>query len=148
MPNNHLELECPVCSATGIQVTEGDRFGLGTVCSRCQGKGFIVQKIRLFSGRKRHPSCQCVIRHNFGVVLSPGIPGLGEIPYEDWLRGKSFPEKSEVRLLSCPKWYYETLTGNPDWAECVKDGQMHHECERFSDKHKCWERFDQEAENG
>jgi hypothetical protein len=50
-----------------------------------------------------------------------------------------------MRNYTCPAWWYQSAdyTKKPEWEECIACGSFS-ECKNFSNKEKCWEKFDAE----
>jgi hypothetical protein len=67
--------------------------------------------------------------------------------YDEWLAGKPFPEKSEMRRFVCPAWWYQTVDyeKKPKWGWCNGCGAFS-ACTRFATKQTCWDRLDDEQQ--
>lgn len=148
------DCKCGECGGTGLYVGLGEGSGAGVVCHHCEGIGKAHIKIVYedFEGRVEHlKKIKRVYECNPGIGIGEGdghtLEEFGGMPYEDWKNGKGFPQGSEMRKYTCPCWWYQMADYNkkPDWDECIGCGSLSG-CKRFSNKDKCWERFDVEKD--
>ena len=132
-----------------------ERDGFAVVCHTCKGTGchHFIYKYENFTGRIENPTIIRVVETNPGIIVGLGkkkeipIDTFGGLSYEDWKNGKPFPEKSEMRLFTCPRWWYQRVNYEKeiDWKECYNSlGRSFSECQHFVSKWLCWERFDKE----
>ena len=141
--------ECETCKGTGIHVdwTEGDS-GVGIVCRDCKGTGRVEKSFtyREFTGLKERDDIRTVVSCNPGIDMRGGTQA--GIPYNTWLeepelvRSRFFEDRESV----CPAWWYQVADSDnrPEWDECTLGSFPR--CKHFSDKTKCWERFDKEQD--
>jgi hypothetical protein len=140
--------ECSACKGSGVYVGFAEKDGYAVVCNRCKGTGceVFVHRYTDFTKRKVLDNVKIVLEANPGIFVGCGEGfNFGGIPYEEWLRSGKFPEGAEMRNYVCPAWWYQLADykRKPEWAECIKCGAFS-DCGRFSNKAKCWERFDRE----
>jgi hypothetical protein len=143
--------KCKSCKGTGLYVGIGERDGAAVVCRACDGTGkyHFKHEYEDFIGREKREKVKRVYQANPGIGIGEAIgkctlEDFGGMPYEDWLKGKPFPPKSEMRKYTCPAWWYQSADYDkkPDWPECILGGTFS-ECSRFYNKHKCWEKWDE-----
>lgn len=148
------EAKCDSCEGTGIYMGYAEHDGAGVVCANCKGKGKITMKVEWekFEGKSYRSGVERVYKINPGICIGKGrgkykLEDFGGMPYKDWIDGKPFPKKSEMRRYTCPAWWYQTADykEKPDWDECCHFGSFS-DCRNFSHKEQCWERFDKEQE--
>jgi len=144
------KIRCNACGGTGIYKGFAEGEGFGIVCRRCDGTGNID-----FVLKYNDPVTTPIVRKNIVTVLEcnvgirVGIDGeftkdsFGGMPYQDWLAGKSFPEKSETREYSCPAQWCQ-CTGKPSFSQAGCTYGMFSRCNNYSTKNKCWEIYDKE----
>jgi hypothetical protein len=146
---------CESCKGTGLYkgIAERDKFAV--VCYRCNGTGCFHGKVEYDDFKKRliHEDVEQVLEVNVGIVAGVGKNGeynldsFGGMRYKDWLDGKPFPPKSEMRAFVCPAWWYQSANYvlKPDWCHeydfCFGSFSS---CPRFQNKELCWQRFDSE----
>jgi hypothetical protein len=143
--------KCKSCNGTGLYVGMAERDGFAVVCSTCEGTGKHFQKIEYddFEKRASRSNVVHVLEVNPGIGVGTGnghkLTDFGGMPYKDWLKNGKFPPKSEMRKYVCPAWWYQSANYKlkPDWKECCGCGSFS-DCDHFSHKQKCWERFDKE----
>lgn len=144
--------QCPSCGGTGLYVGLAERDGFGVVCHTCHGTGKEIVSIEYieFTGRKER-QVHTVLEINPGICAALGNGhakrDFGGMPYRDWLAGKPFPPKSEMRQFTCPAWWYQSANDamKPQWDECMDClGSRFASCTHFADKQACWERWDRE----
>jgi len=133
----------------------GEIDGYAVVCHRCEGTGCmeIVINYEDFDGRKDRQGVHTVLECNPGFRVGLGVDDKGNaldfggMDYEAWKAGKPFPRGSEMRSFVCPAWWYQRADYDkkPDWEECWGCGSFPG-CKYFPNKHRCWERFDEEDE--
>lgn len=146
---------CSACKATGLYrgIAEGD--GSAVVCHRCKETGEVTLTLEWdeFRGRQERPGVTRVVATNPGIVIGEGdaaqfrLEDFGGLAYEDWKRGESFGPRSEMRVFTCPAWWYQSADYDkkPRWEECLAAGSFSR-CAKFPNKAACWERFDRESE--
>ena len=142
--------KCKSCGGTGLYVGIGERNGAAVVCHTCNGTGkhHFKYEYEDVEGRKKNDEVERVYEANVGIGIGKGnnysLEDFGGMPYKDWLKGKSFPPKSEMRRFVCPTWWYQSVDYDkkPHWKECHWGGFS--ECPHFHNKNKCWERWDKE----
>jgi len=140
------EAKCSVCKGTGIYVGMGERDGAGIVCHQCKGTGKkeIVVGWEDFEGKQKREDIKRVYECNPGICVDASSK-FGGMPYDNWFLGKPFGEGSENRNYICPAWWYQLANYKlkPHWDECICGGTFL-SCQNFSQKEKCWERWDKE----
>ncbi len=142
--------QCVSCKGTGIYVGIGERDGFAVVCHTCDGTGkeTVAIEYQEFTGRKRRKDVHTVIEVNPGITAGLGNgctkESFGGMLYKDWLAGKPFAPKTEMRQYTCPAWWYQTADykKKPEWDECGC-GRFSC-CAHFPNKQACWERWDKE----
>jgi len=100
-----------------------------------------------FSGRKPRTDIVRIYETNpFAVIRvsqETSLEDFGGMPYEDWLQGKPFPPKSEMRKFTCPaQWFNGKI--HFSWDTCTRGSFSL--CAHYAEKDKCWERWDTEQE--
>lgn len=149
------DCKCYSCSGTGLYVGIAEHDGAAVVCYDCKGTGLVHKKIEYedFEGRVLRTNIDRVFYTSCGIVIGIGrdkqykLKDFGGMPYKEWFADQSFPEKSEMRLFTCPQWYYQSADyeKKPDFEECKSNyGGAFSGCASFPNKEKCWERFDKE----
>lgn len=148
-----VDAECTTCKGTGLYVGMGERCGAAVVCHQCKGTGCHKRVIEWddFEQRKERDDVRRVLKTNPGICVGedkekgPLLEDFGGMPYEDWLEGKPFPPKSEMRQFCCPAWWYqsEAYGKKPKWDECIAVGTFA-SCKQFCNKEQCWKRWDEE----
>lgn len=146
-----FDCQCESCKGTGIYKGMGERDGFAVVCHSCKGKGEVhrVIKYKDFTKKVIRKDVIQVLEVNPGICAGTGngftINSFGGISYADWLKGKPFPPKSEMRQFTCPAWWYQSANYElkPGWDECIIGGSFS-SCKSFKNKEVCWERFDRE----
>ena len=148
-----IDEKCPACNGTGIFVGMAEKDGAGVVCHKCNGTGCFrfVHEYEEFEKREERIGIRRVFETNPGIMIGEnehlGLKDFGGVSYRDWLDGKPFPDKSEMRKFTCPAWWYQCVHNylRPHWDECYSAlGGRYSDCKHFADKEKCWERFDKE----
>lgn len=148
-----LLVKCPACDGTGLYVGMAERDGAAVVCSKCDGTGAYTYKYSYEPFVKSLPKegVRHVYKVNPGWVIGENtnlhLKDFGGMPFEDWEKGKSFPQGSEMRCYVCPYQWYQT--GNtypkPKWDWCEEGlGRTFKECPHFQSKELCWKRWDNE----
>lgn len=149
---------CESCGATGLYCGFAERDGAAVVCRECNGTGkkHVKFRYRDFEGKKPRKDIKRVFQANPGITVGAGetkthetliLEDFGGMPYEDWLAGKRFPEKSEMRRFTCPAEWYQSVDykRKPDWKECICCG-VFSGCKNFVNRSACWARWDAEQE--
>ena len=154
MSRIEIDVQCPACDGTGVYVGLAERHGAGVVCRQCKGTGCyrFTYEYEIFTGRKEHQDVKRVYECNPGFVIGDNpnmdltLLDFGGIPYEDFIRHGYFPHGSEDRERTCPKWWTQCAgKEGPDWEECYSSlGRRFKDCDYFSEKEKCWGKWDQE----
>lgn len=152
------DCECKSCKGTGLYKGLAERDIFAVVCHSCDGTGCQHCKIEYddFLGRKERNDVSQVLEVNVGICAGVGkdgqftIDSFGGMRYTDWLEGKPFPQKSEMRNFVCPAWWYQAANYDlkPKW--CGEYGfhfGSFSGCPRFYDKELCWQRFDNEKQH-
>lgn len=142
---------CTSCKGTGIYIGFAEMDGFGVVCHYCKGTGKKHIKIEYDDFKKKVKRDNVVrvleVNPGFGAGIGHGFTeeSFGGMPYSDWWKGKQFPAKSEMRLFTCPSWWYQAANYElkPDWDWCKVCGAFSG-CDHFKTKEECWKRFDQE----
>ena len=142
--------KCRYCNGTGLYKGLAERDEFAVVCRKCDGTGCFefVHEYEPFAKRAERQDVQRVIQANPGIVAGTGnghsLLSFGGMPYQEWVAGKPFPAKSEMRNFVCPAWWYQSAdySRKPDWKECGSGAFS--SCKYFCVKAKCWERFDAE----
>lgn len=148
------DCQCDTCEGTGLFQGMAERDGFAVVCYKCGGTGKRHEKIEYDDPpkkRKVRTDTIQVIQANPGVGVGISeekgltMESFGGMPYKDWLKGKPFPPSSEMRAFTCPAWWYQSADYDkkPTWNDCTLGG-MFSACKQFTEKHKCWARFDKE----
>ena len=139
-----VSTECSSCEGTGVYSGMGEPPEVGVVCSSCRGTGEYIYHYKPFKERKPNHKVKRVLR------IDPGIKAgdredFGGMSYADWLKGKPFPPKSEMRLYVCPAWWYQIANYDlkPGWDACIGIGSFS-DCDSFKCRAACWTRFDDE----
>lgn len=154
------ECECKSCGGVGLYVGMGERDGASVVCHDCKGTGRreITVEWRDFTGAKIDGGIKWVVATNCGWCIGEragvcSFSDFGGMSYREWLdsgrpSAKEFPLGTEDRQHVCPAWFYQSTDyeRKPSWDdEEQKCGfGAFSACKHFSEKHKCWERFDLE----
>lgn len=145
--------KCKPCKGTGLYVGLAENDGAAVVCYICKGTACHHVKYEYddFEGKEIRPKVTRVFEINCGIGIGEGenkgvtfkLEDFGGMDYTDWLEDKPFPPKSEMRKFTCPCWWYQSVDGKkPSWKECGYG--YFSDCEHFSTKEKCWERWDEE----
>lgn len=146
-----IEIECASCGGTGIYSGMAESEEIAVVCHTCKGTGKDTFEYKEFTGRKRRNKIKRILMCNPGIkVGGPNPEQFGGMPYSDWLADLPFPAKSEMRLFTCPAWWYQNADYNrkPEWKECYSMlGASFSKCKSFPTKTKCWERWEKEFGN-
>ena len=144
--------ECDKCLGRGLYIGMGERDGVAVVCYLCKGTGELHRAVAYtpFTGRRPSPEVVRVFAVNPGIVLTPAAKG--GITGVEWYKQShsAFEPGREAREFFCPAWWYQYAdhTKKPDFPECIKIGSFT-DCPEFSQKARCWERWDaKEANNG
>jgi len=148
------DAKCKACNGSDLYVGMAERDGAAVVCQRCDGTGEVhhVIKYEDFEGKSKRRGVKRVYEVNPGIGIGTGetkkhgkftLEDFGGMSYKDWLDGKPFPPKSEMRKFTCPAWWYQSADYDkkPNWCT-GRLGCVFSECEEFENKEKCWERFD------
>ena len=140
-----IDIECPACKGTGIYSGMGEVESVGVVCSNCKGKGCYTYRYKPFAHKNIHPYVRRVLRCNPGIKAGDH-DDFGGMRCTDWFAGVPFPEKSEMRLYTCPAWWFQSTDYDlkPDWDTCIGIGSFN-DCASFKTKACCWTRFDDEG---
>jgi len=151
-----FDCKCEACKGTGIYVGFAERDGFGVVCGACKGTGKLHKIIEYddFTNRGKRKGVKKIIRANPGItvginpVLGLTLESFGGMDYLDWLKGKPFPKKSEMRNFICPAWWCQNVDykKKPEWDCCPGFGAFS-DCPQFANKRTCWERFDRISVN-
>lgn len=151
--------KCYICKGTGLYVGSAERDGFSVVCNVCKGKGQrdVVIEWDDFTGRVIRGDIITVLEVNPGIDV--GLKGKGALrfthqsfggmSYEDWYKGKPFPECSENRKLTCPSQWYQSADCHkaPSWRDCWGSTSFSR-CLKYEHKDECWVRFDVEQVGG
>ena len=153
MSKHRLEIneKCKSCKGTGLYTGYAEHDGIAVVCSNCKGTGCYhrILEYEDFECKEKRNEVKRVIETNPGISCGVNdrytFEHFGGMSYEDWFNGKPFPCGSEMRLFTCPAWWYQCADykKKPDWKECSGAG-MFTNCKHFPNKSKCWERWDEE----
>ena len=147
MKTIEYDCQCTACKGTGIYVGMAERDGFGVVCYNCKGTGKVEVKLSYepFTKRIKKQSIHTVLESNPGICIGGTFHDFGGIPYDEWIKGKRFKTGSEMRKHTCPSWWYQSADSKrkPQWDDCGFG--MFSACDSFGQKHKCWERFDEEG---
>ena len=149
--------KCTACKSTGIFAGFGVQDGAGVVCRECKGLGYIDVKIEyeIFEKREAREDVERVFQNNCGIGIGKHgddgdflLSDFGGMPYSDWLEGKPFPPKSEMRLFTCPRQWYQCVDYDKinEWDECNGFSGFR-QCPHYATKSNCWERYDNENED-
>jgi len=144
---------CTSCKGSGVFVGLAERDGISVICTECTGTGCVSHRIEYepFRNRRTRTDVTRVLRSNPGICCGTNnslkLTDFGGMPYDDWLNGEPFPPKSEMRVHSCPAWWFQCVdySKKPRWAECLVGG-FFSACKHFADKAGCWGRWDKEQE--
>ena len=146
--------KCKSCDGTGLYVGMAENDGAAVVCHACKGTGKCHVKFEYedFTGRGKRIGIKRVYETNVGIGIGTDngtyeLSDFGGVDYKDWLAGKPFPPKSEMRRFTCPAWWYQLVDYDkkPNWDECRSNlGYSFSRCPYFSTREKCWERWDKE----
>ena len=143
--------QCTSCRGTGLYVGMTERDGSAVVCGTCKGTGREVCKhnYKEFKGREERIDVRQVYAACAGTILAPDVVP-GGVSYENWKQNPNtvFALGRETRFHSCPAWWYQSVDykQKPNWDECNEAiGKTFSDCPHFSEKAKCWDRFDREA---
>lgn len=149
MKRIEFDEKCKACNGTGLYVGIAERDGYAVVCHDCNGTGkyHFVHEYEEFEGRVERRGIRRVIQYNPGIVVG-GDHDFGGMSYEDWISGKEFKPGMEMRKYTCPCWWYQVAdySKKPNWIECWSTS-LFPRCKHFSEKEKCWERWDKEFGN-
>ena len=146
-----FDQECKSCMGTGLYVVMAERDGAAVVCHTCEGTG--CKHIRIeyepFKARKHRDDVLRVYKANPGICIGEGdqftLGDFGGMPYSWWESGRGFPEGSENRNFTCPRWWVQSA--GPEgfsWDEWPCTWGAFSQCPEFPTKVKCWERYDKE----
>lgn len=146
---------CTACNGTGLYVGIGEHNGAAVICRRCDGTGLhhFKRTYETFTEKKNKHGIRRVYEINPGVTIGEDksqkitLEDFGGMTFEDWKGGKKFEQGMENRLFTCPTWWYQTANSNkkPKWVECNNSwGGQFSKCKYFSDKNRCWTRWDKE----
>lgn len=149
MPKIEFDEKCKSCGGTGLYVGMAERDGVAVVCHTCKGTGkhHFVYEYEEFAGRIFNEDVKRVVKTNPGIGLGEingDITWVGGMTYEEWLEGNKFIVGMEMRQHTCPCWWYQSADykNKPNWNECGWGSFS--SCKNFSNKQKCWERWDKE----
>ena len=138
---------CGSCSGTGLYVGMAERDGYAVVCSTCKGTGckHIKHEYDDFEERIPQDKVTKVIQHNPGIMLG-GNFDFGGMSYDDWSSGKEFESGMEMRMQSCPRWWYQGADYKKasEWVACNSFNGRFSDCRCYSNKEACWARWDSE----
>lgn len=85
-----VKVDCPHCRATGLYCGFAEPKGTAVVCRGCDGKGWVMNTIRPFAGRKRREGIN-TIRYSAGTFIATGVGPVGKaMSYEEF--EKACPE--------------------------------------------------------
>jgi len=141
------EQKCKSCNGTGVYVGMAERDGYGVVCQTCDGTGKEIMSIEYepFNSKQSCTDIHTVLERNVGIMVGKSKDGkelnFGGMPYLDWLDGRCFPPKSEMREYSCPMWW----TYQKFQASGCKDCGFgsYSDCPHFKNKEICWKEYDE-----
>jgi len=138
--------KCPSCNGTGLYVGMAERDGYAVICYTCKGTGkhHFTHTYEEFEKREEREDIRGVVQTNPGICLG-GNYDFGGMSYQDWKEGKPFIIGMEMRLYTCPSWWYQSADykKKPEWKECGWGGSFS-DCKHFSTKSICWEKWDKE----
>lgn len=144
---------CQSCNGTGLYVGMGERDGAAVVCHTCGGTGChkFKHEYEEFIQRTSRKGVKRVYEINPGICIGEGrghkLKDFGGMPIKEWLSGSQFVAGMENRKFTCPCWWYQSADYKlkPQWQECDDSlGLSFSGCSHFSQKEKCWERWDKE----
>lgn len=142
-----VDVKCPACKGTGLYVGMAERDGFAVVCYKCKGTGcyYFEYEYEEFGRREESHDIQRVLETNPGIMLGKNLD-FGGMPYKEWVQGLPFPEKSEMRNYTCPRWWYKCINSHlmPSWKNCAFGISGFSNCPEFKNKQKCWNKFDEE----
>lgn len=148
------DCQCESCKGSGVYVGIAERDGWAVVCHTCKGTGKRHGILEYDDFTKKHirTDVKQVLQVNPGIVVGVGKgheynqASFGGIPYSDWLKGCPFDKGSEMRIFTCPAWWYQSAdyAKKPDWKECRDTlGSSFSSCKHFAGKEYCWQRCDE-----
>lgn len=80
--------ECSACRGTGIYRGMAEPPGIGVVCLKCNGEGFVKLEYKPFTGRRMKTDVHTICRSR-GSFIATGVgPGRSSVTYEEFLKGK------------------------------------------------------------
>ena len=152
------KLHCQDCDATGLHTGHLEAKGTATICSTCQGKGFIEAEYQPFTRKKKMRGIKKVFESAYGCPIYVNGEATYELEngtqvvvnfdnydcsYEDWFNGVKSPIL--LKELTCPLIASNQNTDVVTQMGCTEFAFMgtpigHWEC--YKDKHKCWERYE------
>jgi hypothetical protein len=142
--------KCKACHGTGLYKGFAERDGYAVVCHNCKGTGkfHFVHVYEEFERKEIRDGIHTIIQTNPGFQLggAKGEYDFGGISYQAWLNGEPFKHGTEMRRCVCPAWWYQSAdySKKPEWKECWGVGAFS-QCKYFTQKEKCWERWDKEV---
>ncbi|KKM26652.1 hypothetical protein LCGC14_1582600 [marine sediment metagenome] len=146
-----FDQECSSCSGTGLYSGIGEDKSTAIVCHHCKGTGksHFEHHYNEFTGRKPKHGIKRVYQSNPGIGIGENekysLEDFGGISHSDWDADKGFPQGSEMRIFTCPAWWYQGVNYElkPNWDECRLGGTFS-SCNEFGRKHECWRKWDKE----
>ena len=143
--------QCDSCKGTGLYVGTAERDGAAVVCFVCKGTGEYLYRHTYteFTGRKTRDDVRRVYKTNPGIIIGDGpscsLLSFGGMTYQEWLSGKDFPEGSEMRKYTCPKWWCQSAGIKCEYKWCTAPvyGSFS-DCNKFAHKDECWKKYDKE----
>lgn len=154
MKRIEIDETCTSCGGKGLYIGMAERDGAAIVCHTCDGTGchHYVHEYEDFTERKEETNAIRVYKTNPGIMIGAGngfkLEDFGGIDYKEWKDGKSFPQGSEMRKYTCPRWWAQCAGSSnlPDWRECNTSlGCSFSKADCFKHKDSCWERYDKEV---
>ena len=144
--------QCPSCGGTGLYVGLAERDGIAVVCHDCFGQGYQDRRIeyKIFEHRQAVSGIKQVYATNPGIVVDDSGIVSGGVSLTEWVADPASALKpgAEMRSHVCPAWWYQAAdySKKPDWKECPGFGAFS-KCPFFSQKDRCWIRWDREGES-
>ena len=141
--------QCKSCGGTGLYVGMAERSGAAVVCNKCHGSGsqHVIEEYLRFQGRRHRQGVTRVYQTSAGIILDPTMMD-GGVSYDKWKMDGASARRpgTEIRQYTCPAWWYQSADSSkkPDWVECNKVWGRFDQCPSFTEKSKCWERWDVE----
>lgn len=157
MKKIEMIIECPACKGTGVYSGMAESKDIAVICYNCKGTGKYkyTYSYNEFTGRKLKKGIKRVYKKGTQYKLGLGkidFKGIGTIDmnkegisYQEFLEGKM---PGHIKSLECPMMADQDschkINGFVDkcnelglsWGRLISD------CYNYSNKAKCWERFE------